>query len=101
MTRILIDVAVMAGITYLIRVLPISLFKKEVTSAFVRSFLYYVPYAVLAALTFPSVFHATGSEITSVAGTVAALILAYYERGLVLAAVGAVLAALLFSVSFF
>ena len=52
---------VMAGVTYLIRMLPLAAIRSKVKSPFVRSFLYYVPYAVLGAMTFPAVFSATGS----------------------------------------
>ena len=48
-------ILVMAGVTYLIRMLPLVLFKREITSPFVKSFLYYVPYACLAAMTFPAI----------------------------------------------
>lgn len=95
MTRILLYIAVMALITYLIRVLPITIFRKKITSVWIRSFLYYVPYAVLASVTFPAIFNATGDPITSVAGTVVALVLAYFDLGLVIVAVGAVFGALL------
>lgn len=95
MTVILISIGIMAGITYLIRVLPVSIFQKEITSVFIKSFLYYVPYAVLAALTFPSIFYATGNEAASLTGTAAALVLAYFDRGLVIVALGAVAGALL------
>lgn len=94
MTRMLIYIAVMAAITYLIRVLPITVFRKKITSIWLQSFLYYVPYAVLAALTFPAIFTATGNVLTSVTGTVVALILAYFDTGLVIVAVGAVVGAL-------
>lgn len=97
MYKILISIAVMALITYLIRVLPIAAFHKEIKSVFLRSFLYYVPYAVLAALTFPAIFYATGNTLTSLAGTVVALILAYFDLGLVVVALGAVVGALVFS----
>ena len=50
---------VMAGVTYLIRMLPLVLFKKEITSPYIKSFLYYVPYACLAAMTFPAILTAT------------------------------------------
>ncbi len=92
--RMLICIGLMAGITYLIRVLPITLFQRKVRSRFVKSFLYYVPYAVLAALTFPSIFYATGDERASVVGTLAALVLAFFDLGLVVVAIGAVAAAL-------
>lgn len=94
MTRMLIYIAIMAAITYLIRVLPITVFRKKITSIWLQSFLYYVPYAVLAALTFPAIFTATGNVMTSVTGTVVALILAYFDTGLVIVAVGAVVGAL-------
>lgn len=95
MRQILTSIAVMAGITYLIRVLPLSIFRREIKSVFIQSFLYYVPYAVLAALTFPSIFYATGNELSSLAGTAAALVLAYFNRGLVIVAAGAVAGALI------
>ena len=95
MTRMLIYIAIMAAITYLIRVLPITVFRKKITSIWLQSFLYYVPYAVLAALTFPAIFTATGNVVTSVAGTIVAVILAYFDTGLVIVAIGAVTGALL------
>ncbi len=91
----MIYIAIMAGITYLIRVIPITLCKKQITSRFVQSFLYYVPYAVLAALTFPAIFDATGNQLASITGTVVALVLAFFDRGLVLVAVSAVVSALI------
>ena len=94
MTRMLIYIAIMAVITYLIRVLPITVFRKKITSIWLQSFLYYVPYAVLAALTFPAIFTATGNVVTSVAGTIVAVILAYFDTGLVIVAIGAVVGAL-------
>ncbi len=93
----LYGIAIMAIITYIIRVLPITLFQKEIKSKFIQSFLYYVPYAVLASLTFPAIFTATGNEITSIAGTLVALILAYFNKGLVIVAIGAVVTALVIS----
>lgn len=97
MTYLLISIAIMAGITYLIRALPITLFQREIKSVWVRSFLFYIPYAVLAALTFPAVFYATGNNLTSLAGTLTALVLAFFDRGLIVVAIGAVVSALLVS----
>lgn len=94
---LLISVAVMAGITYIIRMLPITFFNKPIRSVRIRSFLYYIPYSVLAALTFPAVLEATGDVVSSVAGTVMALVLSFFDKGLVLVAAGAVAGALLFS----
>ena len=68
----------MAGVTYLIRMLPFAFFQKKIKSVFVKSFLYYVPYAVLSAMTIPAIFYSTGNMITAVVGTVAAFVLAYF-----------------------
>ena len=70
-------ILVMAGVTYLIRVLPLVLFKREITSPFVKSFLYYVPYACLAAMTFPAILTASNSMVAAGIGFVVALILAW------------------------
>ena len=94
-TQMLIWLAIMAGITYLIRVLPITVLRKKITSVFIKSFLFYVPYAVLAALTFPAIFTATGNIVTSVVGTMIALIFAFFDLGLIVVAIGAVAGALL------
>lgn len=86
-------VLVMAGVTYLIRMLPLVLFKKEITSPFVKSFLYYVPYASLAAMTFPAILTATSSVVSGVAGFGVGLFAAYKEKSLLtvaLCACGAV-----------
>lgn len=86
----LISIIVMALVTYIPRVLPVSVFQKEIKSVFVRSFLYYVPYAVLSALTFPAIFWSTGNELAAAIGTVAAIVLAYFEQSLVVVAVAAI-----------
>ena len=86
--------AVMALVTYLIRMIPFTLFRKEIKSVFFRSFLAYVPYAVLGAMTFPSIFFATSSLPSAIAGTVVALVLAFFRRSLLTVAVGASGAAL-------
>ena len=81
--------AVMALVTYLIRMIPFTLFRKEIKSTFFRSCLAYVPYAVLGAMTFPSIFFPTASLPSAIAGTVVALILAFFRRSLLTVAVGA------------
>lgn len=86
---ILLCIAAMAVTTYLIRVLPMVIFRKKITNVWVRSFLYYVPYAVLAAMTFPAVFYSTGSTLGAVLGTLVAIVLAYFNKGLLTVAVGA------------
>ena len=81
--------AVMALVTYLIRMIPFTLCRKEIKSVFIRSFLAYVPYAVLGAMTFPSIFFATASRPSAIAGTAVALTLAYFRRSLLTVALGA------------
>lgn len=83
------SIFVMAGCTYLIRMIPMAFFRKKITNQWVQSFLYYVPYAVLAAMTFPAIFSSTGSTISAWAGCAAAVLLAYFNRGLLTVAVGA------------
>jgi len=83
---------VMAAVTYLIRMLPLTLFQKEIKSVFLRSFLYYVPYAVLGAMTFPAIFTAGGDCIPSLIGTTIAMYLAYREKGLLTVAISACIA---------
>jgi len=89
----LIYLLVMAGVTYLIRMIPLAAIRGKVKSVFLQSFLYYVPYAVLGAMTFPAVFSATGSLPTALAGTVVALVLGWMEKGLLTVAVFACIAA--------
>ncbi len=91
-------VAVMAGVTYLIRLLPF-LFRKKVHSRFFRSFLHYVPYAVLSAMTIPAIFYSTNSVPTALVGTTVAMVLAYLEKPLVVVALAA--AASVFAAGFF
>ncbi len=89
----LIYLVVMAGVTYLIRMLPLAAVRGKVRSVFLQSFLYYVPYAVLGAMTFPAVFSATGNWVTALLGTIAALILGWMEKSLLtVAAVACVVA---------
>ena len=80
--NVYIYILVMAGVTYLIRMLPLALFRKEITSPFVKSFLYDVPYACLAAMTFPAILFSTASVISALAGFAVALIVAYREKSL-------------------
>ena len=88
----LIAVAVMAIVTYLIRMIPLTFLRKKIQNRFVRSFLYYVPYAVLAAMTFPDIFHATSNIFSALVGMVVAIGLAYKNQGLLVVALGAVVA---------
>ena len=96
---LILSIAVMAVVTYLIRMLPLAVFRKRIQSKFVLNFLYYVPYAVLSAMTIPAVFTSCGGSLSgvicSLVGFVVALILAIFERGLLTVAVSACAAAFL------
>lgn len=86
--------AVMAGVTYAVRAIPFVLCKGEIENIFLRSFLTYVPYGVLGAMTFPAIFSSTGDLASALAGTGVALVLAFCEKGLLTVAVCACAAAL-------
>ena len=90
-----IYILVMAGVTYLIRMIPFTLFRGKIRSRFFRSFLHYIPYAVLTAMTIPAIFYSTGSLPTAIAGTAVALALAYMGKPLIVVALAASAAALL------
>lgn len=77
---------VTAGVTYLIRMLPLVLVKKKITNRFLLSFLYYVPYAVLSVMTIPAIFYATPSVVSACVGFTTALVLAYKGRSLIIVA---------------
>ncbi len=86
-----ICVLLMALVTYLPRVLPIAVFRREIKSPFIKSFLHYIPFAVLGSLTFPDIFYSTGNLYTAICGTAVAIFLAYKNKGLVVVAIGAIL----------
>jgi len=88
-----IYIAIMAGVTYLIRMLPIMVFRRKIKSQVAQSFLYYVPYAVLGAMTIPAVFYSTGSMAASAAGFAAAFAAAFFGRSLITVALAASAAA--------
>lgn len=93
-----IYLAVMAGVTYLIRMLPLTLIKKKIQNRFLLSFLYYIPYAVLSVMTIPAIFYATGNTITAWAGFIVAMILAYMGKSLVTVAAFSCIAVLIFEI---
>ena len=92
---IVVYIAVMAIVTYLIRMLPLTLFRSKIKSKFLRSFLKYIPYTVLSAMTFPAIFYSTGNVITASLGTAAALITAFFGLPLIIVAAAAAGAALI------
>ena len=90
-------IAVMAITTYLIRVIPFVAVRGKIKSRFLNSVLYYIPYAVLSAMTFPAIFFATGDVISSTVGTVAALAMAFFDLPLIVVALSSSAAALITS----
>ena len=86
---------IVMAVTYIIRMVPFTFFRKKIESRFVRSFLKYIPYAVLSAMTIPAIFSSTGNVVTSVVGTVVAVVLAFFDQPLIVVALAASLAAFL------
>ena len=94
---IVLYIAVMALVTYLVRVVPFTVFRKKISSRFLKSFLYYIPYAILSAMTIPAIFYSTGNIAAAAAGTVIAVVLAYFELPLILVALASSAGALVLS----
>ena len=90
----LIYLLIMAGSTYLIRAIPFALMRKKIKNQFVNSFLYYIPYTVLAAMTFPSALYATGNVISASVGLAAAILVSLKTKSLTIVAVTACAAVL-------
>ena len=86
--------AIMAGVTYLVRMLPFVLIRRKIKNRFIRSFLYYIPYSVLSVMTIPAIFFSTGSLFSAAAGTLVAVLLSYREKTLLTVAVSASLTVL-------
>ena len=84
--NIYVYIAAMAITTYLIRMLPLTIFRKPIKSRFLRSFLYYVPYACLTAMTFPSILSGAGSLAAGIAALMVAGVLSYMEKSLIVVA---------------
>ncbi len=87
MNDFFIYLLILSGSTYLIRTLPFAFFKKPIENRFVKSFLYYIPYAVLAAMTLPAIFYSTGNVASSFVGLCLGCVFAYKGKGLTLVAV--------------
>ena len=93
--NIYVYIFAMALTTYLIRVLPLTIFRKPIRSRFLRSFLYYVPYACLTAMTFPAILSSTASIISGAAALIVAILLAYRGKSLIVVAVSSSAAVLI------
>ena len=87
-------IATMAITTYLIRVLPLTIFRKPIKSRFLRSFLHYVPYACLTAMTFPAILTSTESILSGAAALIVAVWLAYRGKSLIVVALSSSVAVL-------
>ena len=77
-----IYIAVMALVSYAIRILPLTLIRKPIKNRFIQSFLYYVPYVTLAVMTFPAIMSATGSVWSAWAALIVATALAWFGKSL-------------------
>ena len=77
---------VMAGVTYLIRMIPLTLIREKIKNKFIVSFLYYVPYAVLSAMVVPAIFFASGNIVTAAVGFAVAVATAIFSKSLVIVA---------------
>lgn len=84
MSNPMMYVATMAIITYLIRILPLTLFRKPITNIYVQSFLYYVPYVTLAVMTFPAIIDETQSQLAGIAALIVGMLLAWNNKSLFL-----------------
>ena len=89
MLKVWLSILTAAVVTYLIRALPLTLIRRPIKSRFIRSFLTYVPYVTLAAMTFPAILTSTGSIWSGLAGLVTAVILAWLDQGLLKVSLGA------------
>ncbi len=93
--RFFLGLSVMAGVTYLLRLLPMLFIRKKISNRFVRSFLYYIPYAVLSVMAVPALFHSTGYLVSGIAAAAVAVTLAYFGRSLITVATGSALTVLI------
>lgn len=82
MHNIYLYIFIMAGVSYAIRVLPLTLIRKQIKNRFIRSFLYYVPYVTLAVMTFPAILDATQSRLSGLAALIAGVAAAWLGANL-------------------
>jgi branched-subunit amino acid transport protein len=73
----------MAVVTYLVRVLPLTLIRKEISNTYIKSFLYYVPYVTLAAMTFPAIIYSTSNKFSATIGFAVCIVLGYNKKSLI------------------
>lgn len=87
MNNIYVYIFIMAGVTYLIRAIPLTLIKKEIKNNFIKSFLYYVPYVTLSVIIFPAILYSTNSIISASIALIVAIILAFRKTNMMLVAI--------------
>lgn len=84
----------MAGTTYIIRAIPFVVFRRKINSTFIKSLLYYIPYAVLSAMTFPYILYSTGNIYAALTATAVAFVAAIFKASLIVVALLACVTAL-------
>ncbi len=87
MRNVYIYIFIMAGVSYLIRVLPLTLIRREIKSTFIKSFLHYVPYVTLSVMTFPAILEATDSVISGLLALIVGVVAAWFGKSLLSVAV--------------
>ena len=97
---IFICLIIMMVITYLIRMIPLAFFKKAIKSPFLKSLLEYIPYSILGAMTFPSIFYSTSNLLFSIIGTIVALLLSLLNKTLLTVSLSSVFTILLLNLIF-
>ena len=93
--KMILLVLTMAGVTFVIRAIPLTFFRKQIKNKYIRSVLYYIPYAVLSAMTFPYIFYSTGNVYKALIGTIVALVASLTKRSLIVVAILSCLAVLI------
>lgn len=89
---------IMAGVSYLLRVLPMTLIRKEITNPFIKNVLYYIPYVTIRVMTFPSILYVSDNIMCGVAAFVVAGLVAWFTRNLVASAVVACISVFIVSI---
>ena len=95
MNKMYIYIFIMAGVSYAIRALPLTLIKKPITNKFLQSFLYYVPYVTLAVMTFPAIVNATQSPFAGLVALIVGIAAAWFGADLLIVAVSCCVVVLL------
>ena len=90
-------IAVMSLVSYLIRVLPVTLIRRQIKNRFLRSVLYYLPYVTLSVMTVPAIFSISANPLCGVAALAVAAVIAWFSGNLLLSATGACVAVFLIS----